>query len=134
METNMDKVRKMTYEARPILKPFVQKLIDTGDCDKLEVVKILRGIIYRYSGEEDWAIMPEGEYLQQNLDAIDECVKICRETSYEEKMEVARKVGLESYPGDVSYLTGVLLSIVFKAVNEIDPDAFRANPESPSAG
>ena len=122
----MDKVRKLAYEARPILRPFVQQLLDTGDCDRLEVVKILRGIIYRYSGEEDWAIMPEGEYLQQNLDAIDECVKICRETSYEEKMEVARKVGLESYPGDVSYLTGVLLHIVFKAVNDIDPSVFQS--------
>ena len=122
----MDKVRKLAYEARPILRPFVQQLLDTGDCDRLEVVKILRGIIYRYSGEEDWAQMPEGEYLQQNLDAIDECVKICRETSYEEKMEVAMKVGLESYPGDVSYLTGVLLNIVFKAVNDIDPSVFQS--------
>lgn len=122
----MDKVRKLAYEARPILRPFVQQLLDTGDCDRLEVVKILRGIIYRYSGEEDWAIMPEGEYLQQNLDAIDECVKICRETSYEEKMEVAMKVGLESYPGDVPYLTGVLLNIVFKAVNDIDPSVFQS--------
>ena len=122
----MDKVRKLAYEARPILRPFVQQLLDTGDCDRLEVVKILRGIIYRYSGEEDWAQMPEGEYLQQNLDAIDECVKICRETSYEEKMEVARKVGLESCPGDVSYLTGVLLNIVFKAVNDIDPSVFQS--------
>lgn len=125
VKPNMNMVNKMTYDTKPLLKPYVQEILETGNGNKLAIVKVLRATIYQYTGHEDWAIPPGDEELKQNLNAIDEAVKMCRETSDEDKLEIARSAGLTEYPGDDSYLIGVLLNIVFKAVNEIKPKVFQ---------
>lgn len=130
MKANMDEIKKMALNLRPLLLPHVEQMIATGNCDKVQIVKLIRSEIYRYTGIEDWALSPEDQVLINSLDTIDEALKLCRETTYETKLNLAKQCGLDEYPGDVSYLMGILFSIVVQAVNEHNPGVFNDSPHN----